>query len=279
MFWPFNKKSKQDEKKSKTLADESEKQTPKEQTSKAIKPEDIIRMARKDLAEQHYQRAEEAAYAAIEAMTPQLTVSVSKVGHEDHYHIYRFPSEEDVGKLAEVDLTYQYHDENDEKDREAYVVSVDGREYGELSERTIEKIESEIGDLHSSFFAVKSCTEGEDTESMKMRLSVYNNGSACAPGNRIWKIDLVGINYEGRAEILKEGGAGYCILEPTEYEGEPAVKVLDPLHREIGWVEKELAPEICQKIRTDKITSTRVDNIREQDGKTYANLFLLIRKF
>lgn len=210
----------------------------------------------------------------VELNEPVTTVSVSKIGHEDKYHFYDDINGVQVGDKATVELDLQGH-ENGEAWREAYVVSINDSEIGELTEGTIEKIEQFVP-IHNAAYAVAQVKDDGDRATLK--LAVYN-GNSEIPGHRVWSMDLRGTNHDGRDVALKENGAGVCKLEPTTYENEPAIRVLDVLDRELGWVPKEYAAEVTKHINNGKISKVYVDNIRNVDDKVFAKLFLVIKNY
>ncbi|MDY0199321.1 MAG: hypothetical protein RBR68_16080, partial [Tenuifilaceae bacterium] len=202
----------------------------------------------------------------IDSSDPLTQVSVSKIGHEDNYHNYNYISDIKVGDAAEVCEESQENFDS-ETYRDAYVVEVKGRDVGELTQSAIDKIEQ-----HVPWDAAVYSVVDTDAEKPRLKLNVY--GSA----HRTWSMDLRGINFEGREEILKENGAAICKLEPTIFEGQPAVKVLDPLDREMGYLPKENAGEVTDYISQGKISRVYIDNIKTKDDKTYAHVFLVIKK-
>lgn len=210
----------------------------------------------------------------VDRNKPVTTVSVSKIAHEDKYHFYWDIGGVKAGDKAEVASDYQER-EDGEAWREAYVVSVEGSEVGELTESSIEKIER-FTVWDEAAYVVKEANDDGDRPVLK--LDVYESHTEI-PGHRSWSMDLMGINYEGRDAIVKENGAGVCKLEPTTYEDEPAVKVLDALDREMGWVPKEYAQEVTNHLIKGKISRVRIDNIKHKDDNIYAKLFLLIKNY
>ncbi|MGI6507173.1 MAG: hypothetical protein ACOX4A_02140 [Saccharofermentanales bacterium] len=262
-------------KKNKTEDSEPTKEPIQEIKSKSSKPviSDELREARIKLNLEYIARVAEGAKVYFAKTKPIMKVSVAKVGHCDAYHFY---SEPDIGDpescIVDVSWDTQYHEENYDREREAYVVSIDGAEVGELSNATVEKIEDEIP-FYRAKFNVASIKD--DGDKVRIKLNVFECEGT--PGHRSWPLDLMGINYEGRDKLLKDYGSTVAKLEPTEYDGEPAVKVLDPIDRELGWIPKEHAAEITNKIKSGVISQVRVDNIKIVDDKTYAKVFLTIR--
>lgn len=234
---------------------------------------DGLKEARIKLNLEYEEKISEGTKAYFAKTKPIMKVSVTKVGHCDAYHFYSEPSISDPEScVVDVSRDTQYHEDNYDKERDAYVVSIDGAEVGELSNATVEKIEDEMP-FYRAKFSVASIND--DGDKAQVRLNVFECDGI--PGHRSWPLDLRGINYEGRDKLLKDYGSTVAQLEVAEYDGEPAVKVLDPLGRELGWIPKEHVAEITNKIKSGVISQVRVDNIKTVDDKTYAKVFLAIR--
>lgn len=234
-----------------------------------------LREARARLATEYQEEVNKGWKVFISSNKPVTTVSVAKLGHEDKYHHYFDPYDAEANDKTEVYREEQYGNNYDDF-RDAYVVSINDFEVGELTENTINKIEQYIP-WDDAAYSVASVRE-DSTGKTKLKLNVFEKYTE-TPGHREWSMDLKGINFEGRSEIVRENGASICKLEPTEYEGEPAVRVLDALGREMGWVPKEHAAEVTNHVNKGKISKARIDRIEQKEDKTYAKLFLLIKNF
>ncbi|NLC41169.1 MAG: hypothetical protein GX763_09675 [Clostridiaceae bacterium] len=234
-----------------------------------------LREARMKLASEYQKEIDKGWQVFISSNKPVTTASVAKVGHEDKYHYYHEPYDAEVDDKAEVYHEEQYGNDYDDF-RDAYVVSIGDFEVGELTENTINKIEQHTP-WDDAVYSVASVRE-DSAGKPRIRLNVYEQYTA-VPGHREWPMGLRGINFEGRAEIVKENGASICKLDPTTYEGEPAVRVLDALDREMGWVPKEHAAEVTNHINKGKISKARIDNIEYKEDQVYARLFLLIKNY
>jgi hypothetical protein len=232
-------------------------------------------VAREQLAIEYEKELAKGLEHIISNEKPLIIVSVSKIGHEDKYHFYYDIYDVEPGDMAEVYVDDQVGDDFDDQ-RFPYVVSIGGDDVGELTENAIEKVE-EHTPWDKAFYIVKSATESDSGRPM-LKLSVYQAYTGI-PGHRVWNMDLRGINFEGRAKILKENGENVCKLDPVTFEGEPAVRALDALDRELGWVPKEYADEVTKHINKGKISKVSVSNIKYKEDKVYANLTLVIKQF
>lgn len=226
----------------------------------------LLISARLALANEYAKEIYRGNQMVIDSCEPLAQVSVSKIGHEDNYHNYYYISGVETGDAAEVAGEMQEKFDS-ETYRDAYVVEVKGREVGELTQSAIDKIEQHVP-WDAAVYSVADADAGKP----RLKLNVY--GSA----HRTWSMDLRGINFDGREKIVKENGASICKLEPTIFEGQPAVKVLDPLDREMGYLPKENAGEVTDYISQGKISRVYIDNIKTKDDKTYARVFLVIKK-
>lgn len=231
--------------------------------------------AREKLAAEYQAEIDKGWQVFVNSNKPVATVSVAKIGHEDKYHIYFDPDDAEVGDKAEVYYDQQYFDDFDNF-RDAYVVSIDDRDVGELTEGTINKID-QYTPWDDAAYAVAKVRE-DSAGKIRLSLNVFERYEEI-PGHRTWPMNLRGTNYDGRAETVRENGPTICKLDATTYEGEPAVRVLDVLDRELGWVPKEYAEEVIKYINKGKISEARIDNIEVKDDKIYAVLFLLIKNY
>lgn len=136
----------------------------------------------------------------------------------------------------------------------------------------VERIEEKIP-FNKTKFNVVSISDGG--EKVRTRLNVFECDGI--PGHRSWPLDLKGTSYKERDKLLKDRESTVARLETMKHEGDPAVKVPDPLDCELGWIPKEHAAEITDKLNTGSISQVRVDNIKIVDDKTYAKVFLMIR--
>lgn len=226
----------------------------------------LLISARLALAAEYMKEIYKGNQMVIDSSDPLTQVSVSKIGHEDNYRNYDYISDIKVGDAAEVCEESQEKFDS-EVYRDAYVVEIRGRDVGELTQNAVDKIEQYVP-WDAAVYSVADADAGKP----RLKLNVY--GAA----HRTWSMDLKGINYEGRQEIVKENGASICKLEPTIFEGQPAVKVLDPLDREMGYLPKENAGEVTDYIDQGKISRVYIDNIKTKDDLTFARVFLVIKK-
>lgn len=234
-----------------------------------------VREARRKLAAEYQAEIDKGWQVFVNSNEPVTTVPVTKIGHEDKYHIYDDPDDAEVGDKAEVSYDQQFGDDFDNF-RDAYVVSVDDHEIGELTESAINKIDQYTpwDDAAYSVAKVREDSAGK----IRLSLNVFENCEEI-PGHRTWPMNLKGTNYDDRAETVKENGPTICKLDATTFEGEPAVRVLDVLDRELGWVPKEYAEEVIKYINKGKISEARIGNIETKEDKIYAILFLLIKNY
>lgn len=238
-----------------------------------VKPTDPylehLKEVKKEMLNSYYVKVEEAKSYMIRHSKPVTKVTVSAVGKADDYSFYSCP-DESMGVNSKVEVSKDYQVNNNGREKEVFVVSVDGQEIGELSKTMINKIEEFVWDAETAGYSVDKIGKNS------LSLNVYDPGKSGVPGHRKWKLPIVGINFEGREKNLHLTGSGICKLTPTTYEGEAAVRVEDALGSHIGWVPKNDAGEIKEKIENNEISAAFIQDIENKEGKTFANINLMI---
>ena len=218
-------------------------------------------------------KIKEAKLAKTKTCKPIKTFSVSKVGELNDFHCYDTPDEEYVGKEADVNEDIQFN--TNFREREVYIVNVDGSDIGEVTNSTAEKLREATDNFCELIYIVASVTETDDPEVPKVKIAAYDIPDSSIV--RVWKMPLVGIPYNNRSQRLHACGVGIYGLEITSYEGKPAVMILDPFGKDVGFIPKEHAEEVANYYNEDRITCVRVSKIDPAPhGGLYADLELEI---
>lgn len=185
---------------------------------------------------------------------------IIRAGECNAYHIYDEPSYSDIGCEVSISPDTQYHEKNG-KERDANVVTIGYQEVGEVSNSVYEKIDQ----FWDPFMILDSINYSGDKEVYKVAL--YDKRPW-----RIFRSYVAGTKYENRQDhIIKLKSGDYMTIKPTEYEGEPAAEIWSG-YGMIGYIQKDLAPEIVRRVKDNTLRYVLVSNITECDKIKYIDL-------
>lgn len=215
----------------------------------------------------------------IEKEKPLMKTSIVKIGEMNNYHDYTYLYYEvEVGDALTFSSETQHHDDNYEKEREAIVVSHDSGDIGEISNATMEKIE-EYGYDYSNVIGIVNYVDTE-SEPQKIKVSIYPEHPS--EDYRYIHTYVTGTKYNNEDGSSRQMFINdltvkdKVILVSSLYNGKPAVEVYTISNKMIGYLPKELAVEICNKIKKNVIDSVIIDDIKEINGIKYVDVNIAI---
>lgn len=206
---------------------------------------------------------------------PILKASISKIGKETEDYYYTIPYNIEVGDLLEF-----HHEYDVEKDRTRLVVLFDNEEIGELSNSINEKlINYDIDNL------VGVVSKVNDEDDLKITALVYEGSDFSEPGYRQLHTYIAGTrfnNEDGSSRqdyLAREFRSTRLKLEKSEYNGEPAVKVLSARGFQLGYLKSDLAEEFCRRLDKGQIGGIYVNKINKKDDVLYCDIVINIANF
>lgn len=215
----------------------------------------------------------------LETTKPLAVVSVSKVGQSSKYFDYDTPDYAEIGDIVSISEETQFHEDSN-KDRDAYVVSYQSSEIGEITASAVERIEESGADICQVLGVISKLEIYDDPP--KMSIYIYQTDEDGNLGYRQFHTAVFGVNYpnadgSSRQEIIKGLKVGDRLtLNAVEFDGNPAVEVYAESNKQIGYLKKEIAAEFSEKLKNQLIESVYITEIVRKDDKLYVDIEIYI---